>query len=160
MRHEHQKIAKNKETGRVRVQTINSEKTQTQQQFAQECDINFIMDKYIKTGEFTHATQKKGTYGDFSEISDYHSMLNTVIYAQEAFALLPATIRARFRNDPGELLNFINDDSNYDEALKLGLLNPDLPPKTMAQNNAIQRDEKTPKKNDKSKIITESITEE
>ena len=44
-----------------------------------------------------------------------------VIRAAEAFAAMPADVRDRFQNDPGRFLEFANDASNYDEALKMGL---------------------------------------
>jgi len=115
---------KNEKTGRIQVRTINTEKSETQQQFKEECDINNIVKKFSTTGEFTHLTRKQGTYQDFSEITDYQTMLHQVQYAEEAFASLPATIRARFRNDPGELLSFIQNEKNYDEAVTLGLIEP------------------------------------
>ena len=34
---------------------------------------------------------------------------------------MPAEVRDRFQNDPGRFLEFANDASNYDEALKMGL---------------------------------------
>ena len=36
--------------------------------------------------------------------------------------LLPAQMRSRFNNDPAELLKFIKDPANLDEAVKLGIL--------------------------------------
>jgi phage internal scaffolding protein len=44
--------------------------------------------------------------------------------AQYQFDQLPALIRDRFHNDPQEMLAFLNDPNNYDEAIKLGLVNP------------------------------------
>ena len=37
------------------------------------------------------------------------------------FAAMPAEVRDRFQNDPGRFLEFANDASNYEEALKMGL---------------------------------------
>jgi len=111
--------------GTVRIQTINEEPSKTQQQFGPECDINNIMEKYHKTGQVTHLAQFRGNYADFTEITDFHSMQDTVAYARSAFELLPAELRLRFKNDPGELLNFLQDNKNYEEALKLGLLDKD-----------------------------------
>ena len=34
---------------------------------------------------------------------------------------LSAEVRDRFQNDPGRFLEFANDASNYEEALKMGL---------------------------------------
>ena len=34
---------------------------------------------------------------------------------------MPAEVRDRFQNDPGRFLEFANDASNYEEALKMSL---------------------------------------
>lgn len=86
-----------------------------------EADINWIVSRYLKTGELPAATNA-AHYGDFTGISDYHTALNSVIAADEAFMALPATLRARFENDPGQLLDFLADSKNRDEAVKLGLI--------------------------------------
>lgn len=140
MRDPNQKIIVDK-NGKVKVQTINSEPTLAQQQFKDQCDINVIMAKYQKTGEFAHATKKEGRYADFTGITDYKEMLDTVQYAKEAFSLLPAKVRARFRNDPAELLAFVQDDKNYDEALKLGLVERKPQTPEANSNDATQRDD-------------------
>ena len=46
----------------------------------------------------------------------------TVIAAAEAFAALPSRVRQRFNNDPAELLEFLADESNREEAVFLGLI--------------------------------------
>jgi len=61
-------------------------------------------------------------YGDFTGIGDYHTALNRVIAAQDEFEALPAQIRARFNNDPAELIAFLDDDNNRPEAESLGLV--------------------------------------
>lgn len=122
MKDPNQKIEIDKKTGRVRVYTVNTEKSATQQQFADECDVNNIMRRYEKTGEIVHRNAKAGVYADFSEITNYQDMMEKVIYAQEAFSTLPAKIRTKFRNDPGELLEFLQDKKNLKEAEELGLL--------------------------------------
>lgn len=145
MKDPNQRESVNPITGRLSVETVNKEKSMTQQQFKDECDINNIMQKYVTTGEFSHATKKQGVYADFSGIRDYQQMVETVMYAQEAFDLLPAKVRSRFRNDPGELLAFLQDPNNKEEARSLGLLADNaVPAASMANNDAIQRDDKTP----------------
>jgi phage internal scaffolding protein len=37
---------------------------------------------------------------------------------------LPAQIRSRFDNDPAKLIDFLENEQNHDEAIKLGLVNP------------------------------------
>lgn len=106
---------------RVRVRTINNEKTMTQQQFKEQCDVNHIVAKYKKTGELTHVARTNGVYADLSKITDYHTMVNQIQEAQNAFMTLPASVRLRFQNDPGALLAFMQDPKNYEEGVKLGL---------------------------------------
>ena len=47
--------------------------------------------------------------------------MNVIRAAEEAFNAMPAEVRDRFQNDPGRFLEFANDASNYEEALKMGL---------------------------------------
>lgn len=112
------------ENGRTRVRTINEEKTRTQQQFKDQCDVNNIMSKYLKTGEIHHLARKAGVYADVSNITDYHGMLLQVQDAANAFMALPSSIRIRFNNDPQELLQFLQDPKNLEEGTKLGLFEP------------------------------------
>jgi hypothetical protein len=44
--------------------------------------------------------------------------------AEEAFMAMPASVRSRFHNDAGELVNFVSDGRNREEAVKLGLVVP------------------------------------
>lgn len=100
--------------------------TLTQQQFKEECDINTIVDRFGLTGEMPTVVNMP-QYGDFTGIFDYQSAMNLVVQGREEFMKLPAKMRARFHNDPAELLNFLADDDNKDEAIKLGLVKaPDL----------------------------------
>lgn len=95
--------------------------TRTKQSFKAECDINNIMTKYAKTGVLEHTRNVQGAYGDFSNVPDFQEAQNRIIQAQEAFMALPAAIRKRFDNDPGQLMDFVNDPDNLEEAVKLGL---------------------------------------
>jgi phage internal scaffolding protein len=101
------------------------EPTLAQQHFKDECDINNILRQFNVTGMLPEAPLSP-RYGDFTGIVDYHSALNAVIAAEDGFMELPAQIRARFQNDPENLINFLNDESNKDEAIKLGLIDQKL----------------------------------
>lgn len=130
-----------KETsGRVRVQTINDLDTRTQQQFKEQCDINNIISKYKKTGMITHLAQKQGVFADVSKIKDYHQSLQKVLDANAAFNLLSAEVRARFQNDPAQLLQFLQDPKNYDEGVKLGLLTPKETKPTRASGDTVKNE--------------------
>lgn len=95
----------------------------TKQSFRDECDINTIVRNFGLTGELPDNVRVP-QYGDFTGISDYQSAMNAVIAADAAFMELPAELRARFHNDPQALLEFVSNDNNYDEAVKLGLVVP------------------------------------
>jgi phage internal scaffolding protein len=93
-----------------------------QQQFKDECDINNIMQKFGMTGLIPQ-TPLEPTYGDFTGVNDYHSALNAIIAAEAQFDALPAHLRARFDNDPSNLIDFMENPDNRSEAEKLGLIN-------------------------------------
>lgn len=91
------------------------------QSFKDECDINTIVRRFGLSGELPSAARAP-TYEDFTEVLDFQSAMNAVIAAEESFMLMPADVRARFRNDPGQFVDFCSDSKNRDEAIKLGLV--------------------------------------
>lgn len=91
-----------------------------QQQFAEESDINFIANRYGLTAEMPTLLQPP-TYADYEEVFDFQSANNIIVRAKNDFMQLPAKIRSRMNNDPGEYLAFMNDPDNTEEAIKLGL---------------------------------------
>lgn len=100
--------------------------SRTQQNFKDECDINRILDRWTRTGSLGNENVKQPQYGDFTGVGDYHSICNNGIFARDSFSSLPDNIRKRFGNDPAELLSFLDDPKNRDEAEKLGLIKPVL----------------------------------
>lgn len=103
----------------------------TRQSFAQECDINYILRKYQKTGLVEHVNKFQGNYADLTDIPTYQDALNKVIEANDAFSSLPSSIRKRFGNDPEEFLAFVSDPTNADEMVQLGLAHKlPIPPST------------------------------
>jgi len=97
------------------------EPTRTQQHFRDECDINTILKNFSVTGVLP-SQPLSPRYGDFSNIGDYHACLNAVRAAEGEFNALPATLRERFGYDPANLIAFMADERNRDEAIKLGLV--------------------------------------
>lgn len=92
-----------------------------QQQFKDECDINNILRQFNITGLLPESPLSP-RYGDFTGIKDYQSALNAVMAAEEGFMTLPAETRAMFGNDPEQLINFLDNPANKDQAIKLGLI--------------------------------------
>lgn len=96
----------------------------TKQSFKAECDINTLLAKYQKTGMIAHLNRFQGDYSDLTDNSDYHTAMNIVLDAQNAFDTLPSSIRKKFNNDPSEFLSFVSDEKNLDEMRSMGLANP------------------------------------
>lgn len=97
--------------------------TLTQQQFIEEADINYIANRFLRTGELPQVPNLP-TPGDFEGIFDFQTAMNTIAHAKQEFMKLPAKIRSRFDNDPAKILDFLNDEENRKEAEILGLVNP------------------------------------
>lgn len=91
-------------------------------EFHKDANINRIMKKYKKTGFLDPLILRDMKYGDFSSGEDFASMSMRILDAQHEFSMLPAHVRHRFGNDPGQLLDFLADEANYDEAVKLGIV--------------------------------------
>lgn len=92
-----------------------------QQHMKDECDINIIVERFGVTGQLP-VTTLEPTYGDFSGVSDYQDALIKLQQTDADFMALPAAIRARFANDPFELVNFLASEANREEAIQLGLI--------------------------------------
>lgn len=92
----------------------------TQQHSKDECDINNIMKRYIKTGVIDHVSQYQPQYTE-NTATDYHESMNIVANANSMFADLPAKARKHFNNDPAQFLTFVEDESNHPKLYDLGL---------------------------------------
>lgn len=117
----HQIIEK-RPNGRTRVYSQpDREKSETQQHFKDEVDLNNIMKGYGNSiSAVPHSWE--GTYADIANIGDYREALDFVAEAERGFMELPSSIRERFGNDPQYLFDFMQDESNREEAYKIGLL--------------------------------------
>lgn len=99
----------------------------TRQEFAAEANVNNLLKRYATTGAFydplTMArANRKPLFGDFTHFADFTACQNAIIEAQNAFDALPVEIREKFNYDPGKLIDWLSDDANREEAIKLGLI--------------------------------------
>jgi len=101
----------------------NFDKSLTQQSFKEECDINTIVERFNVTGLLPQANALP-VYQNFEGIFDYQTAQNAIVQADAAFMQLPAQIRDRFRNSAAEMLSFLENEENREEAVYLGLLEP------------------------------------
>lgn len=93
-------------------------KSRAQQNFRDDVNINTIMAKARKTGLMPRRVGE--TFLDLSAGYSYQDILDRVMSIDDKFAQLPAKIRTRFDNDPGQMLAFLSDQSNHGEAIELG----------------------------------------
>lgn len=91
------------------------------QSMAEEVDINTIVRRFGLTGQLPQAVEAP-IYETFEGIFDFHSAMNAVVAAREAFEAMPASVRSRFHNEPQEFVEFVSAVENRPEAEKLGLV--------------------------------------
>lgn len=126
-------MATSKSTARLSEQTRRAQRTiqgksRTQQHMAAEADINNIVKRYLPTGALpSHG--KQPIYGDFTSV-DYMTMQNSIADIDSAFMRLPSRLRSRFKNEPYQLIRFIEDPKNQAEATRLGLIIDPMNPLT------------------------------
>lgn len=111
----------------------------TKQSFKDECDINTIMGRYMRTGEMPMINLSYPQYLDVSG-ADFQSHMQFIAGAQTMFNELPSDVRNRFQNDPAAFLDFCSNEKNRPEMAAMGLLSLEatqaiLNP-TPAENNA------------------------
>jgi len=115
---------------RSSVPTLISTISRTKQSFKDECDINTIISRYDTTGVLIDPSLPRSrgvpSFGDFDSMPSYVEAQNSLIEAQASFDALPAFLRKRFSNSPSALLAFLDNADNYDEAVKLGLIEPKI----------------------------------
>lgn len=105
--------------------------TEPSQSAAPECDIYNILNQFNTTGIVTHVASGTPQYTDVSEVPDYHAAMEIIMTAEEQFSALPSNVRREFDNDPGKMLEFIQNPDNYERGVELGLF---------VQNNSLDTD--------------------
>ena len=93
----------------------------TKQDQKNQTDINLLVAKYQKRGEDIPQSTRN-TFADVSTIQDLQGNLNLLAEAEEAWYTLPSKTRNKFNNNRVDLIDFINNPNNYNEAVELGLI--------------------------------------
>lgn len=92
----------------------------TEQAHKRQCDMNYILRDYAKTGLIKHAHKNQGRYDDVSSI-DFQTAQNIVADAKSMFDALPALTRAEFGHDVSRFLEFARDPDNGTRMQELGI---------------------------------------
>lgn len=120
-------------TKKVTLSTPDPEHTRVQQHYKEQLEINNIVRRAMNGGHIPAPTSPP-IYGDFtvSRLEDAYKVINE---AESAFSRLPSDVRARFNNNPLDIVGFVHDEKNRDEAIKIGLL-PKPPPAPSVEDSA------------------------
>lgn len=98
--------------------TVQAEKDNT--------DIKNILDRFTRTGTFGSVIPGRAParpmFGDFSDIPDFQTIQNQYARVSEYFDGLPSDLRYKFGNDPVKFSAWMSKEENYEEAVKLGLV--------------------------------------
>ncbi len=86
-----------------------------------ECDVNLIMAKFVKTGFISHVAAGLPSYVDVSELSSYREAIEHVRSVEGYFAGLPANVRSRFGNDAVAFMEYLDSGASEDDLRALGL---------------------------------------
>lgn len=115
---------KPKNYNRPRVRVDCQDPSKAKQSFAKRSDINNIVSRYMKTGKLTtgYSSDRMAKFGDFTSATDYFESMLKLRDANNAFMELPPDVRNRFKNSPGELIDFVKNPDNIVEGIELGLV--------------------------------------
>lgn len=96
--------------------SFETEPSQTDQQYKESCDINFIVNQYVKQG--IPIPQQPVQYADLTNVEDYDQAVLTVANYKTAFETLSSKDRERFHGDVREYLQFITKNENLKESIQ------------------------------------------
>lgn len=100
--------------------------SKTVQSHAEDADINVIIRRMGLAGVMPPALDLS-FYQDASNLPDLRAVLEYGRDAEAAFQALPPSIRNRFHNSPAELWDFVMDENNREEAIRIGLIDKKAP---------------------------------
>lgn len=91
------------------------------QSFKDDCDINVIVRRAMRTGVWPNKRMEVPVFGDFTNIPDYRSAQQLIVETTEQFEKIPARIRERFHNSVDEFVAFVSNPENSEDVVKMGL---------------------------------------
>ncbi len=107
--------------GKKRVLTVNLQKNMTEQAHAKECDMNYILRKYQKTGLIEHVKKHQGRYDDIT-VTDFTEAMHKVSEAQDMFNELPSFVKKKVGGSVEKFLEFVQNPNNKADMQRLGML--------------------------------------
>lgn len=108
------------------VKMIFTKKTKTMESEKDSCDVNRIMNHYLRYGVVPDGvTVKTPKFGDFSNIPTFQDAQNMMRQAEDVFLRVPIEIRRACDHNAAKVMDFLNDPNNKDVLKKYGMLKPE-----------------------------------
>lgn len=103
--------------------------TLTDQHFKDECNMQHIVQRALHTGCIDPSLVRSiGKYvEDGAAVGTFLEAQRIVARGKSVFEQLPSDMRNRFHNSPVELLHFLQQPENRDEAVKMGFFKATSP---------------------------------
>lgn len=103
---------------------VFTDKSRTQQEFKDECNINVIMERYMATGIINHTSEYQPVFADVTAFQgDLQAAYDMIDRADAAFNALPSGLRAELNNNPRNLFAFISNPANKQKCIDYGIFN-------------------------------------
>lgn len=101
---------------------IMTKPSRTLQHQAGDVNVNQLVARFNKTGVEPVQNPRQFFYGQFTEDIDFRAVQDSVIRVNELFSQLPWQVRKFFNHSPSDLIEFLGNPANRDQAILLGLV--------------------------------------
>lgn len=92
----------------------------TQQHFKDDCDVNLILERFMRTGELPSSSSSGvPSFQDVSDFGDFRDLQSAMSDARDYFESLPARVRARYNNDLTIFYESLSTRQGYDAFVTL-----------------------------------------
>lgn len=109
--------------------TYKSDKpSQTKQEYAEQCDLRSVIQRYELTGQFynpldiKHMSPREGVFVDVSDVQDIENAQRIIQRANDAFMSIPAAFRKAFDNNPMVFAAVLNTPGALQRMIDAGLI--------------------------------------
>lgn len=98
------------------------------QEYVKDCDINSILQAWALGYPINTTDEQRQFFATPEHFEfDLRDKLEKGRQVEESFKELPVHIQTRFNHNPFDLIDFLANEANYDEAVKLGIIDPKPP---------------------------------
>lgn len=108
---------------RKRIQQEFKLPSRTEQSYKDECDIEFIISNFVKTG-IDPREGRKMSFVDCTQVKDFNDAQNLIAETKSMFYSLPPEIRDEFQTVDG-YLEYVSNPANLKDCYERGIIDPD-----------------------------------